>query len=215
MVDNSKANKKKYMAFAIDIMLIVIMLLQMLYVFTANIMHEILGIVFGVGVVIHIIQKRKIIIAMLKGKGNAERKFSTIITILLAISIIVLTISGITVSRSIFASFGFTGSTILHTYAATVSLVLVVIHSCMYFYIRSKKKKRVVIIMIVLSLLAGLLGLEGIPYLNRHFKTVKVDYQKAVSGNKITASNKKILTVYFTRVGNTDFDEDVDATSGE
>ena len=58
------------------------------------------------------------------------------------------------------------------------------------------------------------LGLWVVPYLNRHFRRVEVDYQESVSGEKASWAGEKPLVVYFTRVGNTDFEEDVDAVSG-
>lgn len=70
----------------------------------------------------------------------------------------------------------------------------------------------IVLILIVVAVVAIILF--GIPYFNRHFKTVEVNKQQVVSGQKADYQGSKPLVVYFTRVGNTDFEEDVDAVSG-
>ena len=41
-----------------------------------------------------------------------------------------------------------------------------------------------------------------------------VDEEAAISGDKVSMGDRKVLSVYFTRVGNTDFDKDVNAVSG-
>lgn len=52
-----------------------------------------------------------------------------------------------------------------------------------------------------------------VPYLRRHYRTVSVNISDASAMETIDIGEKKVLTVYFTRVGNTDFEEDVDAVS--
>lgn len=75
----------------------------------------------------------------------------------------------------------------------------------------SKKK-------LVLFLLAAVIGVAavvwGYPYYKRHFKTVRVDHEAVIRGEKADLGDHRILTVYFTRVGNTDFDPNVNAVSG-
>ena len=52
----------------------------------------------------------------------------------------------------------------------------------------------------------------GLPYVDRWFHTVKVD-KNILHGEKLAVEGK-ILIVYFSRVGNTDFPTEVDAVSG-
>ncbi len=79
----------------------------------------------------------------------------------------------------------------------------------------SKKGKIILVIVLVLIVVAVVaIILFGIPYFNRHFKTVEVNKHQAVSGQKAEWQGSKPLVVYFTRVGNTDFEENVDAVSG-
>ena len=58
------------------------------------------------------------------------------------------------------------------------------------------------------------IGLALVPYLNRHAKKVEIQLTDAVLGEKAEWRGNNALIVYFTRVGNTDFTEDVDAVSG-
>ena len=71
---------------------------------------------------------------------------------------------------------------------------------------------------IVLLLIAAMIGVVavtwGYPYYKRHFKTVRVNREEIIQGEKVDLGDRSILTVYFTRVGNTDFDPDVNAVSG-
>lgn len=74
-------------------------------------------------------------------------------------------------------------------------------------------KKKWIIAGIVLLLAVILFVSAGIPYIKRHFITNRVDAASAIAGEQIPNS-RKILTVYFTRVGNSDFVPGVDAVSG-
>lgn len=73
-----------------------------------------------------------------------------------------------------------------------------------------KKRLKVLLILAALALVAGIVW--GVPYLRRHFKTVTIDSKMATAMPAVELSGRT-LTVQFTRVGNTDFDPDVDAVS--
>lgn len=77
----------------------------------------------------------------------------------------------------------------------------------------SRAKKWGIIIGIVVIVAVILFLIFGMPYIRRHFTTNKANVKEIVSGEEKISTDKKILTVYFTRVGNSDFDEDVDANS--
>ena len=208
---------KKRIGIAAEIIMYTVMLIQMLYIFTGNTLHEITGICFFVCIVLHIFIKRKWIKALvtgkMKGTGKA-RLFSVIITCLLFLSTAALMLSSMDVSRLIFPWFRVFGSSVLHRYLAAAVLTLSAVHGGMYFYVRTKKKKKTVVFILLISLVCAGFGLLGVPYINRHFKTVDINYSDAVHGEKAEWKGKKPLAVYFTRLGNTDFDDDVDAVSG-
>lgn len=66
----------------------------------------------------------------------------------------------------------------------------------------------------MISVFAVFLGVWLLPYLKRHFLTVKIEQETVISGASVDFGGRKILTAYFTRVGNTDFADDADAVSG-
>ena len=200
---------------AADIMMYAVMLLQMLYVFTGNTLHEITGIVFFICLAVHIVIKRKHIKTLfVRGSKQPARRVSDIIIILLLILSAAMAVSSMGVSRTIFPWFSAVGSSTLHKYLASALLTLAVLHGGMYFCIRTKKKKRACIIIGLCCCAAAAFGLALVPYLNRHFKEVRVDTVSAVSGERLGVYGDSVLTVYFTRVGNTDFEPGVDAVSG-
>ena len=210
-----KHKSKKTLGIIIDVLMYTILLVQMIYVFTGNIVHEILGIGFFICLAGHIVIKRKQLTSLFRfGKKPASRQFSDIVMILLLLAIIVLMVSSMGVSRTIFPWFRYAGSVDLHVYLATAVLALSVVHGGMHGYIRTKKKKRAAVLIAIGFAAAIAVGLALVPYLNRHFKVVKINYSEAVSGEKADWNGNKPLVVYFTRVGNTDFEADVDAVSG-
>ena len=210
-----KRSFTKKAGIAADVLMYLILLVQMLYVFTGNTLHEWLGIGFFLCLIVHIIIKRKVIAGMWKGgKKSAARRFSDIVTVLLFLCIIVLMLSSMGVSRLLFQWFRFMGSSDLHRYLATAVLTLAVVHGGMHGYIRTKKKKTAAFLIVAGAAASIAIGLALVPYMNRHFRTVTVDRRQAVEGEKVEWSGSKPLVVYFTRVGNTDFEEDVDAVSG-
>lgn len=198
----------------IEILLYVVMLLQMLYVFLGNIPHEILGIVFFVLFVVHIIIKRKWLKAFFRRNSNRSAivKVNGGIIMCILILSVVLALSSMGVSRTIFPWFNAFQSPNLHKYLATAMLTLSVIHGGMHFYVRSKNRKRTAVVIALLAIAAAAVGLAAVPYINRHFRKVEIEYGGSVFGDKLQVG-KKPLTVYFTRIGNTDLEADVDAVS--
>lgn len=200
----------------VDAFIFIAILAQMLYVFEGNLVHEILGMLFFAFIVVHIIMKRKVILGMLKKKTTGWVTVSKVVIILLVLSILALMVTSIAVSRILFPFPGFPGSVELHTLLATITLALSVAHACLYFIIRApkEKKKKCVIISVILTIIGFSIGYFGVPYVNRHFKKVTVELESIKVEKCQSAKENKILTVYFTRNGNTDFEEDVDAVSG-
>ena len=79
-----------------------------------------------------------------------------------------------------------------------------------------KKKNRKKIFIIIGAVAVAILLIAAyflVPYLKRHYRTVTVDVAGATAAEKVDFGEKRILTVYFTRVGNSDFEENVDAVS--
>jgi len=207
---------KKYINIIAEVLLYLIMLMQMLYVFFGNVPHEILGIAFFVCLTVHIVNKRYWFKTVFKKdrKVSKARRFADIVTLLLILAAVLMMLSGIGISRTIFSGLNFWQYPDLHRYLATAMLTLSVLHGGLHMYIRSKHKKRTVIIISLLCAASVVLGLYFVPYFNRHFKKVGINYSEKVMGEKLDIDSDKTLVVYFTRVGNTDFEPDVDAVSG-
>ena len=92
--------KKKLL---LDILIIVLMFFLLFYSFAGGLWHEIIGILFYVGIIIHFILNYKIIINMIKNykKQNIINKIKILLDILLFILFLILLVSGILMSNYI------------------------------------------------------------------------------------------------------------------
>ena len=207
--------KKKLNLFS-EIAMYLILLAQMLYVFTGTTVHEILGITFVVCLSIHVVNKRWWFKAVLTGKSRKTKagRFADAVTLLLLLCACVMMISSMGVSRVIFPWFKFMMEPVFHRYMATAVLTLSFIHGGMHYYFIAKSKKKAVVIITLLAIAGLAIGLALVPYLNRHLRKVEVVFEEKVRGEKVEMTGETPLVVYFTRVGNTDFEPDVDAVSG-
>ncbi|MBR6044433.1 MAG: hypothetical protein IKP47_02240 [Ruminococcus sp.] len=214
-MDRGKTVKR--IGIAADILMYLLLTAQLLCVFVGVTVHEFLGMGFFACLVCHIVIKRKVILAMFRKrstKRSGARLFSDTVTVLLLLCCVTLMLSSMGVSRIIFPWFRYVQSVSLHRYLACAALTLAVIHGGMRGYMRAKKKKRAGVLIALGAVAALSFGLFGVPYLDRHFKKVEIDYAGKVSGDKLDWQGGRTLTVYFTRLGNTDFEADVDAVSG-
>ena len=205
---------KKKTGLIIDIIMYALMLTQMLYVFTTNNVHEVIGVVFFICLIIHLIIKKWWFGTAFRKGQSGSRLFFNILTMVLMLTVAILMISSMGVSRFLFPWFTFLGSSDFHRYIATAALTLAVIHGCMHYIWRAKNKRLAIVLTVLASIAAVSIGLFAVPYMNRHLKKVEIGASDKVRGEKVEWSGKKPLVVYFTRVGNTDFDPDVDAVSG-
>ncbi|MBR3058288.1 MAG: hypothetical protein IKG93_10030 [Clostridiales bacterium] len=211
-----KPRSNKTLGIVIDALMYILLLAQMLYVFAGNTIHEILGIAMFLCVIAHLLIKRKwFAVVFKKGrKVSRARRFADILSLVLLALIIVLAISSMGVSRVIFPWFTYVSSPTLHKYLATAVLTVSVVHGGMHGYFRAKSKRKALVLIVLGAIAAAAIGLALVPYLNRHFKTVDITYADKIAGRKVEWTGGKTLTVYFTRLGNSDFDSDVDAVSG-
>lgn len=207
--------KKQKLSYLIDIAMYTVMLLQMLYVVTGNAVHEWLGISFFVLLVCHMVIKRRWFRLWLHRRGGfTARRFADLMIVLLMVSLCLLSLSSMGVSRLLFPNVRFLGSPVFHRTLATLALTFAVIHGGMHFYFRAKSKKKAVILIALLCAVSLGIGFGLVPYMNRHYRTVEVSYQDAVPAEHLTWKNGRPLVVYFSRVDNTDFEPEIDAVSG-
>ncbi|MBQ3940654.1 MAG: hypothetical protein II723_06030 [Oscillospiraceae bacterium] len=207
-------NLKKAVGYTADVLMYAVMAVQLLYAFTGNTLHELLGIVFFLCLTVHIVIKRRWLRSLRNsGTRPPARRFFNIVTVLLFVCVPVLAVSSMGVSRTVFPWFPYLGSADLHRDLATAVLTLSVVHGGMHGYLRTQHKKRAGILIALGAAASVAAGTALVPYLNRHFKTVRIEYAAAVQGEKLHPDTRP-LTVYFTRIGNTDFAQNVDAVSG-
>lgn len=200
---------------AIDLLMFGLLILQMLYVFVGGTAHELLGIGFFASFAAHIVPKRWWYKSLFRrGKRAVVRWLFDVVTLLLGLSVIALMLSAMGVSRLLFPWFRLLSSAALHRYLATAVLTLAVLHAGLHFCMRPGKTKLKWTLTLLCAVLALAFGLALLPYMNRHMKKVEISYAQAVGGDQVNWPGKKPLVVYFTRLGNTDFDADADAVSG-
>lgn len=207
---------KKIIGLIIDMAMYVVMLTQMLYVITGNSIHEWLGMSFFALLVCHMVIKRNWFQSVFhrKSKLFSARRFADLMIILLLFCMALLALSSMGVSRLLFPNITFLGSPAFHSTLATLGLTFAVIHGGMHGYFAAKRKKLAIFIIALLSAVSLGIGFGLVPYLNRHLRTVEVNLEDAVFGEHHSWKNGQPLVVYFTRVGNTDFEPDIDAVSG-
>lgn len=207
---------RKTIGLVVDIAMYAVMLVQMLYVVTGNAVHEWLGMGFFGLLVCHIVLKRRWFRLFLhrKGKLMTARQFADGMIVLLLLCLIVLSLSSMGVSRLLFPKVQLLGSPVFHRTLATLALTVAVIHGGMHSYFRSKNKKLTVALIALFSAAAMGIGFGLMPYLNRHYRTVEVEASEVRPETKLTWKSSKPLAVYFSRVGNTDFEPGIDAVSG-
>ena len=205
---------KKKIGLIVDIAMYGLLFVQMLYIFTGNNVHELLGIMFFACLIVHLALKKWWFGAILRSGKNSSRRLFDIVTCLLILSIILLMLSSMGVSRFLFPSVRFLGIPALHRYLATATLALGVLHGGMHAIWHAKNARRASICVIIACIVSLSIGLFIVPYMNRHLRKVEISYAEKVSGEHAEWDGTKPLVVYFTRLGNTDFEPNVDAVSG-
>jgi cytochrome b561 len=163
--------------FIIDLVMSILLIIAMAYHMTGNavdgnIVHEVIGIAVFVLFFIHSILNMQWYKSIFKGKYNVRRIYNTAINLLLLLIMATLMISGILLSRTIFAFIPSIGGMFvrqLHTFAAYWGLILVGVHLGMHWGIILNSARKMTGITgtsrtrtIVLRVLAGLIAAYGV-----------------------------------------------------
>lgn len=120
----------------IDFTMTVLMLVEMAYPFTGNMVHELVGISLFVLFIVHNILNRRWYQTIFKGKMNARRILNITVNLLLIVTMVVLMISAIPISRTVFAFISINSGLIvrqIHTLAAYWGLILISVHLGMHW----------------------------------------------------------------------------------
>ena len=198
----------------IDIFLIILFLCELGGFFFPSNIHIIIGIIFLLLIVVHNIINLNFYKNLFKGKYTFTRALNTTCILLFAITLIVIAFSGIAMAanisfeNSIFADLNWRS---IHLYASIISVILFAIH--VIYYSKRYIKGKCFYALSVIAIISALASIFVLPYLERWCHKVNIEKNKIIQGEKISL-NKKVLIIYFSRVGNTDFPVDVDAVSG-
>ena len=190
-----------------DIILLILFIGALATTFTAGNVHEILGLLFVFFVILHNFANKNFYRTL--GKGTTARKINQVCVFIFAVSIIVLIISGVVLWDILKINGDFNWRSI-HLGAAIFAFAMMTIH--LLLNARRYVKGKIFFAASIISIILIAAGIFGLPYLDRWFHKVEVDRAEIIHGDKVPLG--KVLTVYFSRVGNTDFPPDVDAVSG-
>lgn len=198
----------------LDSILLCLFLAELAGMFLPHPVHEVLGCLFIALIVLHNIKNHYFYTHFLVGTYSPLRLANTISIILFAASLIILTLSGMVLSRDLFPWFSLASTwnwRSLHLGAAIGALVLLFVHLLLHSrrYIHGK----VFFGLAGTAFVLAAAGIFGMPYLDRWYHQVYVEKNAVIAGDKVSIPGR-VLTVYFSRVGNTNFPSDVDAVSG-
>ena len=117
----------------VDIGMVILLPLLMAYSLIGEQFHEIIGTVMTALIVIHLIQNRKWIAAIPKGRYNARRTFQTVLDLLLLVFMVLQPVSGILMSKHLYTFIQVPGASSLmrqiHMALAYWGFVLMSIHA--------------------------------------------------------------------------------------
>lgn len=192
----------------LDVALLILFFVELSSNFLSAQIHEAAGIIFIAGVIAHNVMNRNFYKNFLRGVFNRRRIVNHATIIFFAASVVTLAISGAVLAE--YFSAPDLNWRAIHLSAAICSTIALFVHILIHAnrYVKGK-------IFYVASITAFILAVGavfGLPYLDRWFHTVKVN-RAVLDGEKLNVGGK-ILIVYFSRVGNTNFPEKVDAVSG-
>lgn len=197
---------------ALDITMLLLFIVELAGMFVPSRVHMVLGALLLMAVIAHNIVNRTFYQTLLRGPYTPRRIGNGLTIFLLLGCFLVLAVSGM--------ALGFPAQAGLlrdvnwrsvHLVAAIGALVLLLFHILFQGRRYFRPRKLVAVIIPVFIIAAG--GIFGLPYLDRWFRTVEVDREAVVHGEKVALPGRT-LTLYFSRVGNTPFPKDTDAVSG-
>jgi flavodoxin len=198
----------------IDVTLLGLFFYEVGIMASAGRIHEILGCVFFVLLIIHNLLNKGYYMNLGRGSYSRKRIAGFVVIGIFGISVLVLGISGVAMSKQLFPNMRFLSDwnvRALHLGAAIAALAALFFHVLMHMgrYIQGKK----FYYLTGLALVLMISGIFGLPYIERWYHPVSINLQQTIEGEKVDFSGN-VLIVYFSRVGNTDFPEQVDAVSG-
>lgn len=196
----------------IRILLPVLFVLELAGLFLPAALHEALGVAFIALAVAHN-DRNRWFYESLKERRDGAASLNALALGAFSLIILALFVSGVGLSRHLFAWVplpDLANWRSVHMIAAVASLFALCVHA-LYNMKRSASGWKLRAAAGIGFLIAAA-GVFGLPYMDRWVRTVEVD--KAVVQGEKAAVPGRVITVYFGRVGNTEFPADADAVSG-
>lgn len=198
----------------LDILMLLLFIVELAGMFVPSKIHMVLGALLLAAIVAHNIVNRKFYQTLFQGSYTPRRIGNALTIFLLILCFGVLAVSGMMLGVS-----SLSGSPAglavnwrsVHLVAAIGALLLLLFHILFQGRRYFRSRKLVGVILPVFIVAAA--GIFGLPYLDRWFHVVEVNKDAIVHGEKVALPGRT-LTLYFSRVGNTDFPPDTDAVSG-
>jgi hypothetical protein len=167
-----KSNSKRKAQIVVDVLMAALLLLQMSYSLTGELLHEITGIAFFVLFIVHHILVRNYTKALLKGKHTNEKMLKIIVDILLLAIMLLMMASALPISKYVFTFLGINALSsvgrMVHLLGAYWGFALMNVHIGFHLDIMLNKlmktKKTVCILVLCAVFIAGLITFihEGI-----------------------------------------------------
>ena len=129
-------SRKMLIKLSIDFFMAVLMLAAMAYHLTGNTIHELLGVSLLALFIVHNILNRRWYQTVLKRKHNARRILNTAVNLLLVVMMLILMVSSVLISRTLFAFIPVDGGLIarqIHILATYWGFILISIHIGMHW----------------------------------------------------------------------------------
>ena len=192
----------------LNILLMLLFLLGLAGMVLPRWLHEHTGYLFILVLAWHIWLNRSFFKTMMRGKQTARRLINTLSILAFGSAVGVLLVSGLRLNGLLP---GAAQGRTLHMGAAITATILLLVHLYLHLrrYLHGAKSAAAGIGAVLLAAVS----IVGLPYLDRWYRTVHVVRAQIVPGAHVSLPGR-VLTVYFSRVGNTDFPPDVDAVSG-
>ena len=198
----------------ISLLLIILFFAGLGGMFLPAYLHELLGCIFLAALVLHNAGNIGFYRTLKKGPFHGKRLANAVCIALLILCIPVLAVSGMVLAdwlpHEVISAYPVNWRS-LHLGSSVAALILLFFHGM----IQAKRyvRGRLFYGLSILSFLLAAGGIFGMPYLDRWYHRVYVDSASLLAGEQVRF-NGRVLTVYFSRVGNTNFPPDVDAVSG-
>lgn len=136
MNEENSLTRKLLIKLVIDFFMTVLMPAAMAYNVTGNTIHELLGVSLFTLFIVHNILNRRWYQTVLKRRHNARRVLNTAVNLLLLVMVLMLIVSSVLISRSVFAFIPVYGGLIarqIHTLATYWGFILISIHLGMHW----------------------------------------------------------------------------------